>query len=1289
MSIHRLQSLGVRLSQKFSLRTVFIVPFVVQILAAVGLTGYLSYRNGQQAVEDLASQLRDEIVNRIEQRLNSHLATPHTINQLNLDAVRLGELPLPETRNPENALRQLERHFWRQIQVFDSATYIYFGSPQEYFSGAERVGDGSFNVASWEARRGDEFYTYSTDEEGNRDRLVSAIPGYDLLTRPWYTSAVRAGKATWGEIYLWAAPYANLALPAVRPIYDRAGRLQGVFAVDISLLEIGQFLRTLEIGKTGQTFIIERDGQLVASSTPTPPFTTTGDRVERLQARHSSDRLVRATARFLDDRVPSLDRIEQPTQFRFDLDGEPQLVQVAPFHDERGLDWSIVVVIPESDFMARIHANTRTTIALCGVALVVAIAIGMTTSRWVLGPIWRLNDAAKALADSHWEQSLPVNRADELGQLARSFQRMAAQLQDSFAHLEAKNIQLQHLDQLKDEFLANTSHELRTPLNGTIGIAESMLDGATGTLTDLQRKNLITIAQTGRRLANLINDILDFSKLRHQNIELQLKPVGLREIVEVVLTLSQTLVGKKPLALVNEIPENLPAAWADENRLQQILYNLVGNAIKFTDTGTVTLSAWEVPDRQHLTVAVSDTGIGIAPDKLDRIFESFEQADGSTARQYGGTGLGLAITKQLVELHGGEIQVESTVGEGSRFAFTLPIAEDADPQMVSFQQRQSLSASVVSSLRDREAFDAIAPPEDDIPTRPDGAIDSEKVKLLIVDDEPVNLQVLVNHLSLENYTIASASNGLEALKIIENGFEPDLVLLDVMMPKMTGYEVCQKLREHFPSTQLPILMLTAKNQVSDLVHGLGVGANDYLTKPISKNELLARIKTHLQIATISIENAKLYYELRESESRLKQFLEALPVGVVVLTGEGQPYYINRIGKDLFGRGVVSEVNSEGLGQVYQIYIARSDRLYPSEQLPMVRALRGERSTRDDLEIHRSDKRIPIEAWGTPIFDEKGEVTFAIVAFQDITERRQVEVERERFTEQLEQANLNLEEALEAELELTEAYGRFVPHEFLHFLGHETIVEVSLGDAIEQNMSILFSDIRDFTTMSEQLTPEDSFKFINAYLSRMESAIADHDGFIDKYIGDAIMALFSGKADDAVKAAIAMLNRLKDYNQERLQLGETAVKIGIGINTGSIILGTVGGQNRMEGTAIGDAVNLAARIEGLTKNYGVSLLISHQTFLELEDANQYSLRLIDCVKVKGKSQTVSVFEVFDADPEDLKLSKLETKGTFESGVILYHLKSYNEAIVKFERCLQVDEGDRVARIYLERCRAQIL
>lgn len=270
----------------------------------------------------------------------------------------------------------------------------------------------------------------------------------------------------------------------------------------------------------------------------------------------------------------------------------------------------------------------------------------------------------------------------------------------------------------------------------------------------------------------------------------------------------------------------------------------------------------------------------------------------------------------------------------------------------------------------------------------------------------------------------------------------------------------------------------------------------------------------------------------------------------------------------------------------------------------------------------------------------------------------------------------------SEIEL--AYGRFVPRQFLHLLGHNDIRNVELGQQVECKMTVLFSDLRDFTALSESMSPQENFNLLNSYLMQMEPVIAAHGGFIDKYVGDAIMALFPDSPDEAVRGALAMLGKLDEYNAGRERAGYRPVKIGIGINTGIVIIGTIGGKGRMDGTVIGDAVNLAARMERLTKDYDVPLLISEYTLYSLENAAPYSIRFLDRTRVRGKQDTQSVYEVFDADPPQLRIAKRENLKLFEHAAACYHLDDIPAATALLNKTLEMVPDDLAARAYLERC-----
>jgi two-component system sensor histidine kinase ChiS len=421
-------------------------------------------------------------------------------------------------------------------------------------------------------------------------------------------------------------------------------------------------------------------------------------------------------------------------------------------------------------------------------------------------------------------------------------------------------------DRMKDEFLANTSHELKTPLHGILNLSQALSEGKSGAINAVQQEQLEVIVSVARRMSNLINDILDLSLLKNNGIRLSRRAVDVRAAVSAQEEVFRHYIGQKPVRLRLEWPNSLPDAFADENRLLQIVYNLIGNAIKFTKEGEVVVSGWA--DGGMLHIAVADSGIGIPADKLETIFRSFEQVGTSVAKEYGGTGLGLGIAKRLVELHGGRISVTSRVGEGSVFAFTLPIADrNAKVSATEAAHRASdtggsprlhagsaevaaASATPSKALRAPTLSGAArlsVRAEGEAPSASESGRHSAEA-ILAVDDDPVNLKVLRTLLADEPYEVLTAENGPEALELLEKmGRRIRLVILDVMMPGLSGYETCRRIRETFALSELPILLTTVRNDPEDLMCGFEAGANDFLPKPFHPHELRARARTLLEM----------------------------------------------------------------------------------------------------------------------------------------------------------------------------------------------------------------------------------------------------------------------------------------------------------------------------------------------------------------------------------------------------------------------------------------------------------
>ncbi|MFD2170478.1 ATP-binding protein [Tumebacillus lipolyticus] len=402
------------------------------------------------------------------------------------------------------------------------------------------------------------------------------------------------------------------------------------------------------------------------------------------------------------------------------------------------------------------------------------------------------------------------------------------------------NEQLKRADKLKDQFLANTSHELRTPLHGIINIAQSVVTKEKEKLNERSLKDMELLITISRRMSHMLGDLLDVARLQEHRIVLQQEPLQIQSIVPGVIGMLSFMVEGKPIRLRMDIAESLPPVMTDEKRLVQILYNLLHNALKYTEEGTISVSA--ETRSGHVILHIADTGVGMDEETQARAFLPYEQ--GSYGVSDGrGVGLGLSICKQLVELHGGTLTVRSELGKGSVFSFDLPFAPPSS--LASMQSSPSLHLQQITAGAEAGLADMI------LPDKPIGVLAAsaltptllrdEKMNILAVDDDPVNLNVLVKILSTEPYNITTATSAREVLELLDTQ-QWDLLIADVMMPHMSGYELTQRVREHYSVSELPILLLTARSQAEDIYTGFLSGANDYVTKPVDALELQYRIR---------------------------------------------------------------------------------------------------------------------------------------------------------------------------------------------------------------------------------------------------------------------------------------------------------------------------------------------------------------------------------------------------------------------------------------------------------------
>ena len=944
------------------LRLALTLPFVVLIFLCAGLIGWFSLDNGRKAVLDVADQLREEVLKRVEDNLSRFLAVPHQINAANAQALASGILNLSDPANRQ-------RYFYGVVSLNPAIAYSFFGAPDGEFYGARWSPGGDVELIHAGRATGGASTYHAASPIGEPLEYRAAFKNFDPRTRPWYKAGAAARGPVWSEVYRHFV-LRDLTLTASLPVYDAQGALLGVFGVDYALDNIHRFLQTIKVGRSGEVFLLERSGDLLATaSTPPSGFLIDANGVfSRLKATASGLPRIEAATRRLETLRGGLAGIDHEYNLEFDMDGQRQFLQVSPFSDGRGIDWLVVAVAAESDFMGRIDANTRQTMVMIAMAVLLAALSGLFIATRLTRPVERLAQAAQGLSMGRWDMDIASPNTRELSRLAMAFKAMADQLRTSFEQLEAKNAiiaehnrtlekrvssrtaELNHLhDRLramfeaipgyihvidkdfvvvdvcdkmlkavnlsreqvlgrkchevfhglssicghcplnieenrtratampleaiagdnrwgslmaysspifdeqgtvwghieclmdvselraaeaglraakeqadaanhaKSQFLANMSHELRTPMNGILGVLQLLQS----TPLDQEQSEYVDAGLAAlKNLLNLINDILDLSKVEAGKLDILESRVDLSELCDSMSGIFKDQIVGKDLTLHFEIAPDVPQIiLADATRLRQVLFNLIGNAIKFTEKGRVDIRVRAEGGvrlgKVKLLFSVSDTGIGIAEENLAELFKPFAQIDGSLTRKHQGTGLGLSIVKRLVELMGGESNLESVAGQGTTIRFDILAG-------VPSQQPEP----------SREA----PGPAGGAPIAPG---ESRALNILLVEDERINQMTMKRLLTKRGHSVVCAGSGGEAVEALARDHF-DCVLMDMQMPDMDGVTATKLIRSADGSAFDPhvrVIAFTAHAMAGDREKFFEAGMDDYLSKPVEVEAL--------------------------------------------------------------------------------------------------------------------------------------------------------------------------------------------------------------------------------------------------------------------------------------------------------------------------------------------------------------------------------------------------------------------------------------------------------------------